>query len=203
MSADLQALLLTAIAISFLHTLAGPDHYLPFIALSKSRRWSLARTLFWTLVCGSGHVLGSVLLGLGGAALGWSVSKIDGLEQTRGHLAGWMLLGFGALYAIWGFVRARRNGLHKHFDVPGRRRRLRVRTQAWRSGAAPGPSCGYALGAVPDLCIRALRTHDSPALFSGCKTFRRRHAAPDSGLYRVYIGLHGGDGCAWVLRYPF
>jgi sulfite exporter TauE/SafE len=117
MSGDMQALLLTAIAISFLHTLAGPDHYLPFIALSRSRRWSLPRTLFWTLVCGSGHVLSSVLLGLGGAAIGWSFSKIEGLEQIRGHLSGWMLLSFGALYTIWGLVRARRNALHKHFDV--------------------------------------------------------------------------------------
>jgi hypothetical protein len=142
MSADLQALLLTAIAISFLHTLAGPDHYLPFIALSKSRRWSLARTLFWTIVCGSGHVLGSVLLGFSGAALGWSVSKIDGLEQTRGHLAGWMLLGFGALYAIWGFVRARRNGLHKHFDVPGDGA---VYVYEHKHGAAVRPQDRYAV----------------------------------------------------------
>lgn len=76
MPADLEILLLAAIAVSFLHTLAGPDHYLPFIALAKSRNWTLPRTLFWTLVCGSGHVASSVLLGLVGAALGWSVSTL-------------------------------------------------------------------------------------------------------------------------------
>lgn len=117
MQTDLSVLLIAAITISVLHTLAGPDHYLPFIALSRSKKWSLARTLFWTLVCGAGHVLSSVVLGLGGAAIGWSLSKINWLEHVRGNIAGWMLLGFGAVYCIWGLVRASQNQRHKHFDV--------------------------------------------------------------------------------------
>ena len=35
----------------------------------------------------------------------------------RGNFAGWMLLGFGAVYGIWGLMRARQNKLHRHFDV--------------------------------------------------------------------------------------
>lgn len=117
MQTDFSILLLAAITISALHTLAGPDHYLPFIALSKSRNWSLPRTLFWTLICGAGHVLSSVVLGLGGAAFGWSLSKINGLEDLRGGIAGWLLLGFGAVYSVWGLVRTRQARRHKHFDV--------------------------------------------------------------------------------------
>jgi sulfite exporter TauE/SafE len=117
MQTDLQVLLGAAIAIAFLHTLTGPDHYLPFIALSRSRKWTLSRTLFWTLLCGCGHVLSSVVLGLGGAAIGWSLSKIKWLEGVRGSVAGWMLLGFGIVYGIWGLVRAKQNKRHKHFDV--------------------------------------------------------------------------------------
>lgn len=117
MSPELEMLLFTAIGISVLHTLAGPDHYLPFIALSKARGWSFGRTIFWTLLCGCGHVWSSVLLGLGGAALGWSLSKIGWLETIRGGLAGWGLLCFGFLYAGWGFVRAKQNRVHKHFDL--------------------------------------------------------------------------------------
>ncbi len=112
-----QILIVTAIAISFLHTLAGPDHYLPFIALSKAKGWSLGRTIFWTLICGCGHVWSSVFLALGGAALGWSLSKISWLESVRGGLAGWVLLGFGALYFIWGLFRAANGRRHKHFDI--------------------------------------------------------------------------------------
>src|SRR4051794_5863373 len=93
-----QILIVTAIGISFLHTVAGPDHYVPFIALSRARGWSLSKTILWTLICGCGHVWSSVLLGLGGAALGWSLSKIGWFESIRGGLAGWILLGFGLLY---------------------------------------------------------------------------------------------------------
>lgn len=116
MPTDLQVLLIAAIAVSFLHTLTGPDHYLPFIALAKSRKWSLSHTLFWTSVCGSGHVLSSVVLGLGGAAIGWSVAKVKWLEGVRGTVAGWLLLGLGIVYGVWGLVQAGKNKKHKHFD---------------------------------------------------------------------------------------
>ena len=117
MQNDLQILMLAAITISFLHTVTGPDHYLPFVALSKSRGWSFTKTIFWTIVCGCGHIWSSVLLGLGGAALGWSFSKIGWLESVRGGLAAWTLIGFGLLYGLWGLIRAKQNQRHKHFDI--------------------------------------------------------------------------------------
>lgn len=109
-------LLATAVAIACLHTLSGPDHYLPFIALAKTRGWSLKQTLLWTAACGCGHIGSSVLLGLGGAAIGWSISKIEGVESARGDWAGWGLLVFGLLYGVWGLIRATQNRRHKHFD---------------------------------------------------------------------------------------
>ncbi len=113
-SSELEILSLAAIAVACLHTVTGPDHYLPFIALSKARGWSFSKTLWWTILCGCGHVWSSVLLGLGGAAIGWSLSKIKWLETVRGGLAGWALLVFGLAYSIWGFIKARP---HKHFDI--------------------------------------------------------------------------------------
>src|SRR5215210_3023743 len=117
MSSEVQLLLTTAIVVSFLHTVSGPDHYLPFIALSKARGWSLSKTVFWTLVCGCGHVWSSVLLGLAGGALGWSLTKLGWFEGVRGGIAGWTLLGFGALYGVWGLIRANQNRKHRHFDM--------------------------------------------------------------------------------------
>jgi len=117
MQAELEVLMVTAVSIAFLHTVTGPDHYLPFVALSKSRGWSFSRTAFWTIVCGTGHVLSSVVLGLGGAAIGWSLSKVTWLEGVRGGIAGWVLLGFGLVYGIWGLIKAKQNRPHKHFDV--------------------------------------------------------------------------------------
>lgn len=117
MQAEIEVLIAAAVSIAFLHTVTGPDHYLPFIVLSKTRDWSFSRTIFWTVVCGCGHVWSSVLLGLGGAAIGWSLSKISWLEGVRGGIAGWVILIFGLVYAIWGAIRAKQNLLHKHFEV--------------------------------------------------------------------------------------
>jgi sulfite exporter TauE/SafE len=117
MQAELQILIITAISIACLHTLTGPDHYLPFIALSKARGWSFGKTMLWTIVCGCGHVWSSVALGLGGAAIGWSLSKVSWLENVRGGIAGWVLLSFGLVYGIWGLIRAYQNKKHKHFDA--------------------------------------------------------------------------------------
>jgi hypothetical protein len=117
MPPDVQALFVTTITIALLHTLTGPDHYLPFIVLSKSGKWGLGKTIGWTVVCGLGHIASSVLLGLGGAALGWSVSRITGLEELRGGLAAWALLGFGMVYLLWALYRFYRKQSHKHFDA--------------------------------------------------------------------------------------
>jgi hypothetical protein len=54
---------------------------------------------------------------LGGAALGWSLSKITWLENIRGGIAGWVLLLFGLVYGVWGYMRALQNKAHKHFDT--------------------------------------------------------------------------------------
>lgn len=117
MAVEMQALIFTAISIAFLHTLTGPDHYMPFIALAKARGWSAGKTIGWTLTCGIGHVLSSVLLGLGGAAIGWSFATISWLENARGSFAGWLMFAFGVLYTGWGIIRMYANKSHKHFDL--------------------------------------------------------------------------------------
>ena len=63
----------TAASIGFLHTLLGPDHYVPFIALAQSGRWALRKTALVTFLCGVGHVGSSVALGFAGIALGSAV----------------------------------------------------------------------------------------------------------------------------------
>lgn len=117
MPAEMQVLIITAISIACLHTLTGPDHYLPFIALSKSKGWNITKTIGWTITCGLGHVLSSVALGLGGAALGWSLSKISWFENVRGGIAGWVMLSFGICYTAWGLYGLYKNKSHKHFDM--------------------------------------------------------------------------------------
>jgi hypothetical protein len=101
-------LFITALSVGFLHTLMGPDHYVPFIVIGRARRWSFWHTSLWTFVCGLGHVLSSVLLGVLGLALGAALARIEGWEGTRGEWAGWALMLFGFGYAGWGVYRARK-----------------------------------------------------------------------------------------------
>lgn len=119
MDSNLIALSITAISISFFHTASGPDHYLPFIVLSRSRNWSLSKTIMLTIVCGLGHILSSVVLGIIGVFLGWQINKITFFQDFRGNIASWALLLFGAIYLIYGLWAAYKNKAHKHFDVMG------------------------------------------------------------------------------------
>ncbi|KAF2338957.1 MAG: hypothetical protein REI96_20815 [Flavobacterium nitrogenifigens] len=119
MDSNLIALSITAISISFFHTASGPDHYLPFIVLSRSRKWSLSKTIMLTIICGLGHILSSVVLGIIGVFLGWQINKITFFQDFRGNIASWALLLFGAIYLIYGLWAAYKNKAHKHFDVMG------------------------------------------------------------------------------------
>ena len=104
----------TAAAIAFLHTVLGPDHYLPFIVLSKARKWSGIKTLVVTFLCGMGHVLSSVVLGFVGIAMGTAIFKLETIESFRGEIAAWLLITFGFTYFIWGIRRAILNRPHEH-----------------------------------------------------------------------------------------
>jgi nickel/cobalt exporter len=114
---SLVVLLQTAALIGLLHTLAGPDHYVPFVAMARAGGWSLTRTVMITTLCGLAHVLSSVALGALGIAFGWSVGSLESLEAWRGDVAGWLLLGFGIAYTAWGVRRAVRNRPHSHLHV--------------------------------------------------------------------------------------
>ena len=114
MSVDLGALSVAAITIGFFHTLCGPDHYLPFLAMARSGRWTLRKTVLVTLLCGIGHVGSSVVLGCVGIAFGVVVLQLETIEHLRGDVAGWLLLAFGLVYFLWGTVRAIRNRPHTH-----------------------------------------------------------------------------------------
>jgi len=113
---SLPVLMLATAGVAGLHTIAGPDHYIPFIALARSRGWEWKKTVWWTIICGLGHVWSSVLLGLLAAAIGWSIHAVGWMQEIRGSFAGWCLLLFGLIYFVVGLVRLKTNRLHKHFE---------------------------------------------------------------------------------------
>jgi sulfite exporter TauE/SafE len=117
MSMEIAVLGATAASLGFIHTLLGPDHYIPFVAMARARAWSVSKTAVVTLLCGAGHILSSVVLGLVGVAFGIGVTKLEALEGIRGNIAGWLLVGFGFTYLIWGIHKAVRNKPHSHGHV--------------------------------------------------------------------------------------
>jgi nickel/cobalt exporter len=119
MSPELVMLALSAAAIAFIHTVLGPDHYLPFIAMARARAWTLRKTLRITLLCGAGHLGGSVALGLVGIAIGAQLASLEWLESVRGDFAAWLLIGFGLAYTAWGIRQALRNRPHTHWHEHG------------------------------------------------------------------------------------
>jgi len=117
MSTDITILLFTAASIGFLHTLTGPDHYLPFIVMSKARNWNTGKTLWITFLCGLGHVGSSVVIGILGIALGLGVKKLEVVESFRGNLAAWAFVAFGFIYFLWGLWKALKGKPHKHIHL--------------------------------------------------------------------------------------
>jgi sulfite exporter TauE/SafE len=115
MNNELYILAISAASIGFLHTILGPDHYIPFIVMSKAGKWSKTKTIWVTVLSGVAHVLSSVVLGIIGVAAGIALGSLELIESTRGEIAAWLLMSFGLIYLIWGIRYAMKNKKHTHW----------------------------------------------------------------------------------------
>ena len=123
-SGSVQALAWTALLLGFVHSILGPDHYVPFVAMARAWRWSWPRTLAITLLCGLGHVASSIaiaaaLIAAGAALDDWQGTRWAALHAVRGTAAAWALMGVGVAYALWGVRRAIRGRVHAHGHTHG------------------------------------------------------------------------------------
>lgn len=114
MNEQISILVLTAASLGFIHTIMGVDHYVPFVALSKSLNWTKVKTVMITTLCGIGHVLSTILIGIIGIAIGLSLSVFESIENTRGEIAGWLLVVFGLAYTFYGIYHAKFKHSHSH-----------------------------------------------------------------------------------------
>ncbi|MDR1624755.1 MAG: sulfite exporter TauE/SafE family protein [Tannerellaceae bacterium] len=110
-------LLATAASLGCIHTLLGPDHYLPFIVLSKAQGWTMAKTMWITFISGIAHVASSVLIGMIGVGLGASLHKLESVESWRGGVVSWALFLFGVGYTIYGIYKYVRHSHHAHLPI--------------------------------------------------------------------------------------
>ena len=98
-------LVLAAATVGALHTMA-PDHWMPFAALARARRWPHLRTARTTILCGFGHVTVSALLGIAALSIGLSIAELIGGKLAT--LAPALLMLFGTAYFLWGIRRSLR-----------------------------------------------------------------------------------------------
>jgi nickel/cobalt exporter len=104
-------LAIAAVTVGSLHT-AAPDHWVPFVALSRARHWTARRTAAVTLLCGFGHVTVSALFGLIGLFFG--IRMIESIGTRMGSVAPLLLIAFGVVYGLWGLRRMLAPRLHGH-----------------------------------------------------------------------------------------
>lgn len=97
----------TGFLVAFAHA-AIPTHWLPFVLAGRGQRWSKAKTLAVVLLCGTGHVLFTTVLGALVVWLGIETSKWTG--EVFPWIAGSALILFGLYY----LVRQMRGGGHGH-----------------------------------------------------------------------------------------
>ena len=93
--ASLDTLVAGAISVGVLHTLAGPDHYVPLVAVGKQRRWSMRRLLGVTAACGLVHCLIGAALAAAAVALIGSLEALNAVQGIRSDLAAMLLVGLG------------------------------------------------------------------------------------------------------------
>ena len=111
------ALVLTTVVTAVVHTLI-PDHWLPFVLVSRAEGWSVRRTISMTMLSALLHVSLSSALGLVivGAGLG-AEKAVLGLGEALESITGWMLVVFGVAYMLWFLARGGHShsfGMHPH-----------------------------------------------------------------------------------------
>jgi len=80
---------------------------MPFAAIGKAQNWSKPKLLWITFVSGLGHVGISIIFSVIGILLGFSLSRLKGIEGHRGEIALWLLIGFGIAYMLWGIKKGK------------------------------------------------------------------------------------------------
>ena len=92
----------TAIALSVVHSIANPIHYLPFVALGKARGWNLTLTLLVAAIASAGHIVGFGIALLIGTLAGKGVSHAEHILHESSHISAILFLTLGITYTIYG-----------------------------------------------------------------------------------------------------
>lgn len=103
----MEQIIIGSLLLSVLHAVI-PSHWLPIIAIGRKESWSLKEISEVTIFSGLAHVISTIILGVGLAALG--IELTESVESFSHFLAPLILIVLGLLFIY-------RNHRHKHFHM--------------------------------------------------------------------------------------
>lgn len=104
----MEQIIIGSLLLSVLHAVI-PSHWLPIIAIGRKESWSLKEISEVTILSGLAHVISTIILGIGLAALG--IELTESIESFSHFLAPLALILLGLLFIY-------QNHRHKHFHLP-------------------------------------------------------------------------------------
>ncbi|KAB7726454.1 hypothetical protein F5984_24350 [Rudanella paleaurantiibacter] len=137
----MDSILIGSLTLSLLHALI-PSHWLPFVTIGQTERWSLRQTLTVTTIAGLAHTISTTLLGVLVSLAGWQLA--ENYHDLSERAIPLLLLALGLWYLM---QHLRHRHVHDHIDTDTARKA--------RSFSALLLSLGLAMFLSPCLEIEA------------------------------------------------
>jgi len=100
-----------SISLSLIHALI-PNHWIPFVTIGKSERWTTTETLTTAAIAGIAHILSTVIIGI---IVGFIGYKLAGYFEVITTVVGpVILIGIGIIYLFVDLYWSRRHDHHHH-----------------------------------------------------------------------------------------
>jgi len=110
-----------SLILSTIHALI-PNHWLPLIAIGKTEKWTLTRTLWATVITGVAHTLSTIIIGIVVGLIGYELAaRYAEISET---IAPAILIVLGAFY-IFRDLKSHHHHMHEMkplADEPGQNR---------------------------------------------------------------------------------
>ncbi len=102
-----------SVLLSTIHALI-PNHWLPLIAIGKTEKWTVSRTLWATVITGASHTLSTIIIGIVVGLIGYRLSA--SYDFISGIVAPAILIILGIIYLIFDLRHSHRHHNHSHFE---------------------------------------------------------------------------------------
>lgn len=107
----MDSILLGSLTLSLLHALI-PSHWLPFVTIGQTERWTYRQTMTVTALAGLAHTVSTTLLGVLVSLAGWQLA--ENYHDLSERAIPLLLLALGLWYLM---QHLRHRHVHDHIDV--------------------------------------------------------------------------------------